>query len=446
MPFIPNTEEELNAMLKEIGVDSFEELLCNIPKNIRLEGPLDLPKPLSEFEVTKLIAEKAAQNKNTTDNVCFLGGGAYDHYIPAAVDHIISRSEFYTAYTPYQPEVSQGTLQVIYEYQSMICELTQMEVSNASMYDGASALAEAALVAYNSTRRTELVISKSINPNYLEVIKTYCHGQNIKIHVIDLHNGVTNLEKLKEAVSENTAAVILQHPNFFGCLEDVVKAGQLAHEKGALFITSNDPVSLGILEPPGAYDADIATGEGQALGNTLSFGGPYIGLFTSKKELMRKVPGRIAGQTVDSKGRRGFVLTYQTREQHIRRDKATSNICTNQALCALAATVYMALMGKYGIKTVASLSAQKSHYLAEKIKQLPGYEIAFSQPFFKEFTVRTPVKPDEIINKLAEKGIFSGIALNEFDVGCDDCMLIAVTEKRTIEEMDAFVAALGEFK
>ena len=444
MPFIPNTEPEKRKMLTDIGVDKFEDLLVNVPENLRLKRPLQLPEPLSEFEVTQLLAAVAEKNKNIQDAICFLGGGAYDHYIPAAVGHITSRSEFYTAYTPYQPEVSQGTLQVIYEYQSMICALTGMDASNASMYDGASALAEAALLAYNHTGRNEIIVSKTVNPLYIEVLKTYCHGQSIKVQVVDYEDGVTKLSALKEKISNTTAAVVIQHPNFFGCLEDVSDISALTHEAGVLLISSVDPISLGILQPPSTYNADIATGEGQALGNSVSFGGPYLGIFAAKAELIRKMPGRIAGQTEDTQGRRGFVLTYQTREQHIRREKATSNICTNQALNALAATVYMSLMGKHGIKSVAKLCLQKSHYLAEQISKLPGFELTFSKPFFKEFTVTTPVPPVNILKQLIKKGIFAGVALKQYNLGLDNSLLIAVTEKRTKEEMDTFIANLKE--
>ncbi len=446
MPFIPNTEEEKRSMLKDIGVDKFEELLVNIPENVRLKGSLKLPEPLSEFEVTKALAALADKNRNLIDTISFLGGGAYDHYIPAAIGHITSRSEFYTAYTPYQPEVSQGTLQVIYEYQSLICRLFGMDASNASMYDGASALAEAALLAYNHTGRKKIVVSASVHPYYLDVLRTYCHGQSISVKVVGTENGCTDVSKLRELVGETTAAVIVQHPNFFGNLEQVTEISALAHEAGALLIASVDPISLGILQPPSTYDADIATGEGQALGNSISFGGPYLGIFTAKKELVRKMPGRIAGLTEDTQGRRGFVLTYQTREQHIRREKATSNICTNQALNALAATVYLSLMGKFGIKRVANLCLQKSHYLAERIAQLPGFELTFSKPFFKEFVVSTPLPAEDILRTLLDKKIFGGIALARFFPELKNRLLISVTEKRTKEEMDIFLSCLSEFK
>ncbi|MFQ5825404.1 MAG: aminomethyl-transferring glycine dehydrogenase subunit GcvPA [bacterium] len=443
MPFIPNTDEDRKAMLKTIGVDSFEELISNIPENLRVIGELNLPKPLSEYEVVKELKSIAEKNNHTQEFISFLGGGAYDHYIPAAVDHIISRPEFFTAYTPYQPEVSQGTLQTIYEYQTMICELTGMDASNASMYDGGSALAEATLVAISETGRNQVLVSKALHPNYIKIIRTYCKGQGFEVTEIDLADGTTNLKDLKEKISDKTAAVIIQHPNFLGILEEMQEFSDITHKFGALFISFNDPISLGILTPPGEYGADIVIGEGQCLGNSLNFGGPYLGIFAVKENLIRRMPGRIAGATVDRQGRRGFVLTLQTREQHIRREKATSNICTNQALNALAATVYLALLGKQGIKEVAMQCLQKSHYLAGQISRLDGYRLKYNQPFFKEFVVETPIPPQQIIDALLKKRIIAGINLHDYEFGLDSCLLIAVTEKRNKNEMDLLVE---EFK
>lgn len=445
MPFIPNTDADRKAMLERIGVRNFEELIKNIPEELRYTKDFNLPEPLSELEIYRLLLQKAQCNKGTNESISFLGGGAYDHFIPAVIGHILSRSEFYTAYTPYQAEVSQGTLQAIYEYQSMIAELMKMEVANASMYDGGSALAEAALMAISETRRNKILVSRTVHPYYRQIINTYCHGQKIGIELIELDNGVTSLDDLKSKIDSETAAVIIEHPNFLGYLEEVEEISRVTHDNSSLFITSNDPISLGILEPPGTYDVDIATGEGQCLGNSLNFGGPYLGIFASKSKFVRKMPGRIAGATTDLKGRRGFVLTFQAREQHIRRARATSNICTNQALNALAATVYMALLGKKGIQEVANLCIQNSHYLAEKIDSLKGYELAFNAPFFKEFVVKTPIPPQQIIDRLVNKNIFSGIDLSQFDYGLDNGLLIAVTEKRTREEMDLFVQLLTEF-
>ena len=445
MPFIPNTDADRKAMLERIGVRNFEELIKNIPEELRYTKDLNLPEPLSELEIYRLLLQKAQCNKGTNESISFLGGGAYDHFIPAVIGHILSRSEFYTAYTPYQAEVSQGTLQAIYEYQSMIAELMKMEVANASMYDGGSALAEAGLMAISETRRNKILVSRTVHPYYRQIIDTYCHGQKIEIELIELDNGITSLDDLKSKIDSETAAVIIEHPNFLGYLEEVEEISRVTHENSSLFITSNDPISLGILEPPGTYDVDIATGEGQCLGNSLNFGGPYLGIFASKFKFVRKMPGRIAGATTDLKGRRGFVLTFQAREQHIRRARATSNICTNQALNALAATVYMALLGKKGIQEVANLCIQNSHYLAEKIDSLKGYELAFNAPFFKEFVVKTPIPPQQIIDRLVNKNIFPGIDLSQFDCGLDNGLLIAVTEKRTREEMDLFAQLLTEF-
>ncbi len=443
MPFFPNTEEEQREMLQAIGVESFEELLETVPEAVRFREKFHLPDPASELEAFKLLREISQRNASVNDYACFLGGGAYDHYIPAVVDHILLRPEFYTAYTPYQPEVSQGTLQAIFEYQSLISNLTEMDVTNASMYDGASALAEAALMAYHVTNRPEIVVSKGVNPFYRQVLRTYLHGQNIAIREISVDaSGTTDLEQAKAAVSETTAAVLVQHPNFFGLLEEVETLESLAHASDALFVTSTDPISLGILKPPGRYNVDIATGEGQVLGNSLSYGGPYLGLFSVKKEFIRKMPGRLIGKTVDSEGRPGYVMTLQTREQHIRREKATSNICTNNSLNALAATVYLSLLGKQGIREVAEQCLQKSHYLAEKVTEIPGFRIQFDRPFFKEFVLHTPVPASEIISALAKKHLLAGIDLSEFDYGLPNALLVAVTEKRTKEELDRFAEAL----
>jgi glycine dehydrogenase subunit 1 len=446
MPFIPNTDADRKAMLDRIGVKDFEELIENIPGELRYRQDFKLPEPLSELEIGREVQHKTRCNQGITDTVSFLGGGAYDHFIPAAIGHIILRSEFYTAYTPYQPEVSQGTLQAIYEYQSMVAELMAMEVANASMYDGGSALAEAALMAAAETGKNNILVSQTVHPHYRQIIRTYCHGQKIPVNSVGIQNGITDLTDLAEKIDDQTAAVIVQHPNFLGNLEEVFEIGQITHEKGALLVTSNDPISLGLLEPPGKYDTDIATGEGQCLGNSLNFGGPYLGIIAAKMELLRRMPGRIAGATVDKNGKRGFVLTFQTREQHIRREKATSNICTNQALNALAASVYLALMGKQGIQDVATLCLQNSHYLADQIQKLDGFKLAYNKPFFKEFVVTTPVPPKEIIDRLILQQIFAGIDLSQFDFGLNDGLLIAVTEKRTKDEMDMFVDALKLFK
>ena len=443
MPFIPTTDANRKEMLKTIGVADFEALLEAIPDEARFKGELDLPEPLSEYEVTQLLQEIANKNEHAGTHTCFLGGGAYDHFVPAAVGHITSRSEFYTAYTPYQPEVSQGNLQAIYEYQTMIANLTGMDVANASMYDGATALAEASLLAQAQTRRDKILISKTVHPFYRKVVATYCRRSGVCMEEVDTAGGITDADQLKSKADDGTAGVLIQHPNFFGNLEDVEVIEQIAHDAGGLFIVSVDPISLGVLKPPGEYGADVVTGEGQGMGNALSFGGPYVGIFAVKQALVRRLPGRLVGVTKDTENRRGYVLTLQTREQHIRREKATSSICTNEQLCALASTVYMALMGKKGIPQVAQLCLQKSHYLAKRLAEVNGVELLFNRPFFKEFTIQCPKSPKNIIAKMREEKIFAGIDLGRFDYGIDDGLLIAVTEKRTKEEMDRYVDVLS---
>ncbi len=442
MPFIPTTAANRKEMLKTIGVSDFKELLEAIPEETRFKGELNLPEPLSEIEVTRLLKEIADKNEHAGTHVCFLGGGAYDHFIPAAVDHVISRSEFYTAYTPYQPEVAQGNLQSIYEYQTMIANLTGMDVANASMYDGASALAEAALLIQSQTQKDEVLVSKTVHPFYRRIVKTYCQRSGVCLKEVGMKDGTTDLDQLKQMVNDKTAGLLVQHPNFFGNLEEVEEIEKNIHAVGGLYGVSVDPISLGLLKTPGEYGADVATGEGQALGNSLNFGGPYVGIFAVTKPLIRRLPGRLVGVTVDTQGRRGFVLTLQTREQHIRREKATSSICTNEQLCALASTVYLALMGKQGLPTVAHLCIQKAHYLAKQLEKIKGVDLLFSIPFFKEFAIRSPVPPKQIITKMREEKIFAGIDLSRFDYGIENGLLITVTEKRTREEMDRYADAL----
>jgi glycine dehydrogenase subunit 1 len=443
MPFIVNTDAERAEMLRQIGVEGFDDLVTDIPAEIRLRKALDLFPAMGEPEVKRLLEQLAMRNASTTDHVSFLGAGAYDHFIPSAVKTISSRSEFYTAYTPYQAEVSQGTLQAIYEYQSMMCRLYGMDVTNASMYDGATALAEAALMGVNITGRNGIVVAGKLHPYTREVLETYLEAAGDRPIVQNaLENGIGSIDALKTIVSGSTAAVIVQQPNFYGCLEEVEAIGEIARQHGALFIVSADPVSLGVLEAPGNYGADIAVGEGQAVGNAQSFGGPYLGIFTVKQQHVRKIPGRLVGMTKDKDGEDGFILTLQTREQHIRREKATSNICSNQALCALQAVVHLSLLGKEGIRDVAQRSMQKAHYLAEKIAALPGYSLKFGAPFFSEFVVETPVAASEIIDGLLSKKFFAGVDLTPYG---ENGLLVAVTEKRTREELDAFVENLAAF-
>ncbi|MDZ7822393.1 MAG: aminomethyl-transferring glycine dehydrogenase subunit GcvPA [Candidatus Marinimicrobia bacterium] len=443
MPFLPHAREDAEKMLRKIGVGSFEELLRHIPEVLRSDTRINLPRPLSELEIQKALETLDGENKACRNTVSFLGGGAYDHFIPKVVDFIISRSEFATAYTPYQAEVSQGTLQAMYEFQSLICELTGMDVSNASMYDGASAMAEAVIMAKNLKRRSEVIVSSAVNPLYRRTLETYARSQDIRIIECPLKGLVTDPEALAKHIGGNTAAVIVQSPNFFGCIEDTEAAATAAHQQDALFIQGADPVSLSLLKTPGEADADIAFGEGQSLGNPLNFGGSYLGLFATKKAYIRKMPGRIAGMTEDTEGRRAFVLTLQTREQHIRREKATSNICSNEALCALAATVYLALMGTTGLRKTAELCIQKSHYLHGRVSGLPGFSAASEDPFFKEFVIRTPLPAKHIVKKAKDCGFDAGVDLGRFYPGREHELLIAVTEKRSKADMDAFVECLS---
>ncbi len=444
MAFVPNIEEDRKKMLQTIGVNSINELIKVIPENVRLKGDLNLPEKLSEYEVYRYILELSSRNITASTHVCFMGGGAYDRFIPSIVQSIIERPEFRTAYTPYQAEVSQGTLQTMYEFQSMICNLTGMDVANASLYDGASALAEACLMSHAHNRKTHFLIAGTINPFFKRVMETICSGRELTFEYIIASDGTCDLEKLKNAVNEQTSAVIVQHPNPYGTLEEVHKIGQIAHNSNALYIAIVDMISLGILEAPSEYDADITVAEGQPLGIPMSFGGPYLGIFACKKDFVRKMPGRIAGITVDADGNRAYVLTLQTREQQIKREKATSNICTNQGLFMLAATVYMSIMGKNGIKEVAEQSLYKAHYLADNIIKIPGYRLSIQKPFFCDFLVETPVEPSIIINDAINYGFLAGIDTSKFPE-CKKGLLISVTEKRTKEEMDNFVNFLKKF-
>lgn len=443
MPFISNTDKERKEMLAAIGVEKFDDLLANIPRKFLQAKDCCLEEAYSELEITRKMSELAAKNVSTCQANSFLGGGIYDHFIPAAVDHVLLKPEFHSAYTPYQAEVSQGTLQYIYEYQTMICDLTGMEISNAGMYDGASAAAEAILMAVRKTRKFKAVICGTIHPWYLEVIKTYTVGVGVELVLIPAKNGLVDLEELRNAVDDETGCVLLQTPNFFGNIEDAFTVEEITHAaKKALFIVAVDPISLAVMNAPAEYKADIVIGEGQALGNAQNLGGPLFGFLATNLDLSRSMPGRIVGATLDVEGKRCYALTLQAREQHIRRAKATSNICSNQALCNLAATVYMTLMGKEGLKEAAAQSTTKAHYLAEKIAELDGFEMAFSAPFFKEFAVKTPVPAQKIISKLKKKNIFPGIDLKPF--GQENILLVAVTEKKRKVDLDELVKALQE--
>lgn len=441
MPYIPNTDDDRRQMFEKIGVKNFDELIENIPRKLRLQRELHIPA-LSEMELLDEIQKLAGKNRN--NQVCFAGGGVYDHFIPSAVNAVVSRPEFVTAYTPYQAEVAQGTLQVIYEYQTHICRLTGMEAANASMYDGATAAAEAVVLALGVTKKNKVILSETVNPLFREVIKTYLSGRKVDLVTIPLKNGLTDMSRLEEAVDENTAGVLVSQPNFFGLLEELDTAAEKVHATGALFIMAIDPIAQAVLKTPADYGADIVVGEGQPLGMPLSFGGPLLGFFAARKKFIRNMPGRISARTTDADGKPGFVLTLQTREQHIRRDKATSNICTNQALCAATAAVYMSLLGKTGLKKVALLSMEKAQMAAEMIKALEGFELYFKAPFVREFAVRTPCPAKDVIEALLRKNILAGINAGRWFTGLDDCLIIALTEKRTGSEIDLLVKGLKE--
>ena len=444
MRYLPNTAQNQRAMLETIGARSIEDLLTKIPAKARISRPLALPPALAETELVRHLRMLAGRNADAESAVCFLGAGAYDHYTPSPINHMILRGEFLTAYTPYQPEASQGTLRTIYEYQTMIAELTGMDVANASIYDGASSLAEATLMAHSVTGRNEIVLAAGVNPLYRQVVETYVDGAGLRLREGLSPEGVLDLDAARRAVGAKTAALVVQSPNFYGCLEDVAAAAEVAHAAGALLVVVSDPVNLGVLEAPGQQGADIVVGEGQGLGVPLSFGGPYLGVFAAKQEFVRRMPGRLVGATVDLDGARGFALTLQTREQHIRRAKATSNICTNVALCALMATIYLATLGKQGLVRVGELSTAKAHYAAKRLGEIPGVSLRFAQPFFKEFTLKLPKSPERVVAKLVKQGILAGLPLKPLDRKHGDCLLVAVTEKRTKDEIDAFAEALGK--
>ncbi|MCE5340072.1 MAG: aminomethyl-transferring glycine dehydrogenase subunit GcvPA [Planctomycetaceae bacterium] len=439
MSFIANTPSQQKQMLSEIGL-SMDGLFADIPKEF-LTKEFNLPSGMSEFEVRNRLADLA--DKNHIDLTCFLGGGFYDHFIPSAVYALISRSEFYTAYTPYQPEISQGTLQAIFEYQSLICRLTEMQASNASLYDGGTALYEAMMMALRITGRNKILIDDSVNPIYRVMIQSYTKNLNIDLEQTKNEQGLVNRKALLEKLDDGTAAIIVQNPNFFGCVDDFTDLAEAAHKKGALLIVSCYPISLGILKTPGAMGADIVTGEGQSLGLPMSFGGPYLGFMATKKDYVRKMPGRIVGRTKDNQGRTGFVLTLQAREQHIRRDKATSNICSNEALCALTALVYSSLLGKDGLKQTAQLCADKASYAWQRLTAVKGVKSKFQAKwFFNEFVIELPANAAEVAGKLIEKGFAAGFPLSRYYEGMENSLLIAVTEKRTKQQIGMLAEAL----
>lgn len=442
--YILNTPDDEKQMLAAIGAGSVEELFAAIPAELRLKRGLKIPPALSELELTQHIQALGKANTTAANAVCFLGGGSYDHFIPSVVDAIAGRSEFYTAYTPYQAEASQGSLQAFFEYQTLICQLTGLDVSNASLYEGGSSVAEAVLMALNITnRRGQVLVARSVHPEYRDVLKTYLTNLNVPLTELSTPDGYLDPDALKKALTDQTACVVVQHPNFFGNLEEVEAIAKIAKERGALFIVSFDPISLGVLKRPAQYGADIAIAEGQGLGTPMAYGGPYLGILACRKEYVRQIPGRLVGETVDRNGQRCWVLTFQTREQHIRREKATSNICTNQGLLALRATVYLAALGPAGMRETAELCLRKAHYASDALAR-SGAAPRFRRPFFKEFVVRLKGDVSAAIAKLRGSGYLAGLALGRWYPEFADSMLVCVTEKRTKTEIDGLAAAMEQ--
>ncbi len=443
MSFIPHSEADRREMLARIGVSDVRQLYDDVPAELILDGDLAVPEALSEWEAVRELSDLADENRSL---VCFAGAGQYDHYVPAAVDHIIRRSEFYTAYTPYQPEVSQGTLQSIYEFQTMICELTGMDVANASMYDGPSAAAEAAVMSRAVTRRSRVLAGTAVHPHYRKVTDTYLHGLGSELELVAPGaDGRVNVAALEAALDDDVACFVVQYPNFFGCIEELEPIAEAVHAAGALLVVVADPVMLALLRAPGDLGADVVVAEGQPFGNAPSFGGPVVGLFAARQKLVRKMPGRIVGATVDMEERRGYVLTLQTREQQIRRAKATSNICTNQGLNALAATVHLSLLGKEGLREVAESSVQNAHYAWRKLKDVDGVTPMFPEtPFAREFAVATRENSRSILERGFEAGILAGVSLSRFEsLEAPDGLLLAFTEKRNRDEIDRLVELLA---
>jgi glycine dehydrogenase subunit 1 len=442
--FVPRGDLEKQDMLKSIGVENFEELLEDMPERVRLGRPLDLLPPMAEADVKRYFKGLAGLNRPADEWSSFLGAGAYDHYVPSLVDYVASRPEFYTAYTPYQAEVSQGTLQTIYEFQSLIARLTGMEIANASLYDSGTALAEAVLMAASVNRRTEVVVSGCVNPRRLDVLRTYLSATGMEVKCSTAGGGYTEADDIARLVGPGTACVVIENPNFFGVIEDGEAVAEAARGCGAIFVVGVDPISLGLLRSPSDYGADIVVGEGQSLGNRLSFGGPYLGFLATRKQFIRKLPGRIVGRTVDSAGRTCYCLTLQTREQHIRREKATSNICTNQALVALRAAVYLCWLGRQGIAELAGVCLSKAVYARDALVAA-GFKLHFDRPFFREFVVDVPGTPKDLAAHLASRKIVAGLPLGGLVPGLENSILMAFTERRTKVEIDRLVEAMAGF-
>ena len=443
MDYVQITSKQREEMLKAVGARSIADLLKQVPDQYRLDAPLAVPPALGELSLRRHLSELAAQDRSTDQKVCFLGAGAYDHFIPTIVDALAMKGEFLTAYTPYQAEASQGSLQAFFEFQTMICQLTGMEVANASLYEGATAAAEAALMALNITGKREIIVSEGVHPHYRQVLKTYLADLPARYTEIKLKNGVVDTQSLESELEADTAAIVCQSPNFLGHLERVETITKFAHANESLMIQAFNPLSLGLLKHPGEMGVDVAVGEGQPLGIPLQFGGPYLGLFATKMQYVRKMPGRLVGQTVDADGERAFCLTLQTREQHIRREKATSNVCTNQGLLALRASVYLAAMGPAGLREAAQLCYNKTHYLVARLKEA-GLERKFAQqPFFNEVLVQMNRPVEKVLNEAGKAGVLAGYPVGQDYPELSDCLLIAVTEKRTRAEIDRLVELLG---
>jgi glycine dehydrogenase subunit 1 len=444
MRYLPLTEADRKQMLGVIGAKSVDDLFVDVPNGALLKGLVDLPKAQGEIEVHRHMQRLAEKNTPASRTAFFLGAGAYRHHVPASVDHLIQRSEFLTAYTPYQPEIAQGTLQALYEFQSQVAQLLNMEVSNASMYDGSTACAEAAMMAARVTKRKKLVFSGGVHPHYIETARTACEA--LGLEVLALPAAIDDEAAVTKELSADVAAVIVQSPNVFGTITDLKAIADAAHGAGALLVsTFTECVAFGAIEPAGSYGADIVCGEGQSIGNALNFGGPYVGLFATKEKYIRQMPGRVAGETVDADGKRGFVLTLSTREQHIRREKATSNICTNSGLCQLAWTIHMTLLGEKGLKQLALLNHEKAIALAEALSKVPGVEV-LTQRFFNEIAIRVPGKAWDVVNTLAEKGVIGGVAMSRLNPasGMDDVLIACATEMNTVEDVAAYAKALKE--
>ncbi len=446
MPYLFATDDEQQEMLAAIGVREIDDLFEMIPEEIRLKRELDLPAALTEIEFDSRLRKSLAADAASAQRICFQGGGAYDHFIPATIDEICARGEFYTAYTPYQAEASQGTLQAFFEFQSMMTQISGLDVANASLYEGASAVAEAIIMAMRATRRSgKVVIAGTLHPEYRQTVKTYLHRLNCEIVETAQVDGIADWQQASQLIDNTTAAVVVQHPNFYGLLEDANRVVELAHHSGALAIEVFDPISTGLLKRPGDYGFDIAVAEGQSLGTPLQFGGPYLGILAARKKFVRSIPGRLIGETTDRNGKRAFVLNLQTREQHIRRDKATSNICTNQGLLALRALIYLAQLGPQGLQEVGQLCCQKAHYAADQLTEKNAGTVTFPHPFFKEFVFTTHAPVEQVIENAKRAGFNIGPALNRFET-CgenNNNVLIAVTEKRTRDEIDRLVEAIS---